>query len=141
MKKYVMLVTVNLLLLFGCNEANEETGIISSVLSVCQSPSKFSSIIRTELIDKVKMFNATDDSGESQQKYRELISIFDEASKSVVECQVIQSQKKTKMDCNDCLVNLYMDIQGIHVYLSSNLIGERSLLIQDIELIQRQIQE
>lgn len=87
------------------------------------------------------MFNATDDSGESQQKYRELISIFDEASKSVVECQVIQSKKKTKMDCNDCLVNLYMDIQGIHVYLSSNLIGERSLLIQDIELIQRQIQE
>lgn len=136
-----MLVSVYLLLLFGCNEANEETGIISSVLSVCQSPSKFSSIIRTELIDKVKMFNATDDSGESQQKYRELISIFDEASKSVVECQVIQSQEKAKMDCNDCLVNLYMDIQGIHVYLSSNLIGERSLLIQDIELIQRQIQE
>ncbi len=141
MKKYVMLVTVNLLLLFGCNEANEETGIISSGPSVCQSPSKFSSITRTELIEKVKMFNATDDSGESQQKYRELISIFDEASKSVVECQVIQSKKKTKMDCNDCLVNLYMDIQGIHVYLSSNLIGERSLLIQDIELIQRQIQE
>jgi len=141
MKKYVMLVTVNLLLLFGCNEANEETGIISSGPSVCQSPSKFSSITRIELIEKVKMFNATDDSGESQQKYRELISIFDEASKSVVECQVIQSKKKTKMDCNDCLVNLYMDIQGIHVYLSSNLIGERSLLIQDIELIQRQIQE
>lgn len=141
MKKYVMLVSVNLLLLFGCNEANEETGIISSGPSVCQSPSKFSSITRTELIEKVKMFNATDDSGESQQKYRELISIFDEASKSVVECQVIQSTKKTKMDCNDCLVNLYMDIQGIHVYLSSNLIGERSLLIQDIELIQRQIQE
>ncbi len=141
MKKYVMLVSVNLLLLFGCNEANEETGIISSGPSVCQSPSKFSSITRTELIEKVKMFNATDDSGESQQKYRELISIFDEASKSVVECQVIQSKKKTKMDCNDCLVNLYMDIQGIHVYLSSNLIGERSLLIQDIELIQRQIQE
>lgn len=136
-----MLVTVNLLLLFGCNEANEETGISSSVPSVCQSPSKFSSITRTELIEKVKMFNATDDSDESQQKYRELISIFDEASKSVVECQVIQSKKKTKMDCNDCLVNLYMDIQGIHVYLSSNLIGERSLLIQDIELIQRQIQE
>jgi len=136
-----MLVSVNLLLLFGCNEANEETGIISSGPSVCQSPSKFSSITRTELIEKVKMFNATDDSGESQQKYRELISIFDEASKSVVECQVIQSKKKTKMDCNDCLVNLYMDIQGIHVYLSSNLIGERSLLIQDIELIQRQIQE
>ncbi len=141
MKKYVMLVSINLLLLFGCNEANEETGIISSGPSVCQSPSKFSSITRTELIEKVKMFNATDDSGESQQKYRELISIFDEASKSVVECQVIQSKKKTKMDCNDCLVNLYMDIQGIHVYLSSNLIGERSLLIQDIELIQRQIQE
>lgn len=136
-----MLVSINLLLLFGCNEANEETGIISSGPSVCQSPSKFSSITRTELIEKVKMFNATDDSGESQQKYRELISIFDEASKSVVECQVIQSKKKTKMDCNDCLVNLYMDIQGIHVYLSSNLIGERSLLIQDIELIQRQIQE
>ncbi len=136
-----MLVSINLLLLFGCNEANEETGIISSGPSVCQSPSKFSSITRIELIEKVKMFNATDDSGESQQKYRELISIFDEASKSVVECQVIQSKKKTKMDCNDCLVNLYMDIQGIHVYLSSNLIGERSLLIQDIELIQRQIQE
>ena len=141
MKKYVILVTVNLLLLSGCNEANEEIGIISSSPSVCQSPSKFASMTRIGLLGKVKIFYATDDSNESQQKYRELISIFDEASKSVVECQVIHSKKRTEMDCNDCLVDLYMDIQGIHVYLSSNLIGGKSLLIQDLELIQIQIQE
>ena len=87
------------------------------------------------------MFDATVDSSESQQKYGELITIFDKASKSVVECQVFQSKNRTVMDCNDCLVSLYMDIQGIHTYLSSNLLGERPLLVQDLELIQRQIQE
>ena len=143
MKKHIVFAALILLLplVSSCFEANEDNANIDASASVCQSASDFVSTTRTELIDKVKLFSPTRDLNESQEKYKELIAIFEEASKNVVECQLSQSKSGEQMDCDDCLVSLYMDFQGISFHLSSNLIGKRPLLIQDLELIQLQIQE
>ena len=143
MKKHIVFVALILLLplVSGCFEANEDNATIDASTPVCQSASDLVSTTRTELIDKVKLFSPTRDLDESQTKYKELISIFEEASKNIVDCQVRHSKSGKELDCDDCLVSLYMNFQAIDTYLSSNLIGKRPLLIQDLELIQLQIQE
>jgi hypothetical protein len=143
MKKHIVFVALILLLplVSGCFEANEDNATIDASTPVCQSASDLVSTTRTELIDKVKLFSPTRDLDESQTKYKELISIFEVASKNVIECQLSQSKSGKQIDCDDCLVDLFMNLQGIDMYLSSNLIGKRPLLILDLELIQLQIQE
>ena len=143
MKKHIVFAALILLLplVSGCFEANEDNANIDASAPVCQSASDFVSTTRTELIDKVKLFSPTRDLNESQEKYKELIAIFEEASKNVVDCQVRHAKSGKDLDCDDCLVSFYMKLQGIYVYLKSNLVGKSPLLIQDLELIQLQIQE
>ena len=126
MKKHIVLVALIFLLplVSGCFEANEDTTAIDASTTVCQSAADLVSTTRTELIDKVKLFSPTRDLDESQEKYKELIAIFEEASKNVVDCQVKHAKSGKDLDCDDCLVSFYMNLQGIYVYLKSNLVGK-----------------
>jgi isochorismate synthase EntC len=126
-------------LLSGC-EREAQSNSTTEISDICSSEEIFVKETRSLLLAAVDASPTSSETYRSRQTIEKLLSAIEIESQKIVSCQAQLLQQNKAGNCEQCLNDLYMDVQGVYFYLSKLTVGKRPILDQDKELIRLQLE-